>query len=131
MPTLQLTINDDTRRVTFRCTSPLLYTDPNVIALLAKCDFMQALTPLTLIKFDRVGQTLKWTYEISLVDGRLWTQEINYDSPTDPDPPMTFNVSDEWRRSEFSRQREIRDLLTSMKASHGLEKATIEYLYPV
>jgi len=54
---------------------------------------------------------LKFLYRLIAVDTRIWKQDIHFDSPSNP--LMTFNVIDEWRLSEFSSQRTLRNLLIS------------------
>jgi len=54
---------------------------------------------------------LKFLYKLIAADTRIWKQDIHFDNPTNP--LMTFNVVDEWRLSEFSSQRTLRNLLIS------------------
>ena len=129
MPLNKLTISEPYRKATisYSDTSTLVYTHEHLRQLLEKCDFMHALVPCMHILFDQVGSTDKWKYEIELGDGRKWNQELTYTDPQDVDPPMTFDIEDEWRLSEFGRQRDIREQLMHLKIEHGATAIEIEY----
>lgn len=65
-----------------------------------------------------------YLYRIELVDGRLWRQRIDFaSSPNDPE--MTFNVSDEWKVSEFALNRPIREELVRLYTVVGLRAMEI------
>lgn len=65
-----------------------------------------------------------YLYRIELVDGRLWRQRIDF-STTPDDPLMTFNVSDEWKVSEFALNRPTRDELVRLYTAVGLRALDI------
>src|SRR3990167_5555656 len=129
MPLNKIIISEPYRKATisYSDTSTLIYTHDHLKQLLEKCDFMHALVPCKSVIFDQVGSTDRWKYDIELDDGRMWSQELSYADPQDIDPPMTFDIADEWRISELSRQRDIRDLLMHLKIEHGATKIEIEY----
>jgi len=66
-------------------------------------------------------------YEVKLTDGRKWKQTITFGSPPNADPPMTFDVDDAWRASEFVRQRAMRDLIVSLVVTHGLTELKCDW----
>lgn len=87
--------------------------------------------PATKITFTRtsgVGVTPKvFEYKILAVDGRVWKQTITFDTPRDP--KMTFNISDEWRLSEFSNQRDVRDTFVILANDYpDLEKIIYDFV---
>jgi len=66
-------------------------------------------------------------YKIVLVDGRQWKNNI-YCLPSSGnlDPFQTFNITDQWRQSEFSLHRVIRDQVIHLIADHGVTSIKIE-----
>lgn len=91
----------------------------NAIFLVAKVVFEQTST---------IGIEPKvFHYKIEAADGRLWQQDITFDNAVNPQ--MTFNVSNEWRLSEFSGQRTMRNFLISLVAKYPtLTKISYNYL---
>jgi len=63
-----------------------------------------------------------FTYDIVLKDGRTWHQTITFSGGILQEPTMTFAVTDQWKLSEFSLQRPLRDLIVEHVASHGLSR---------
>ena len=66
-----------------------------------------------LFKVDPAAPALH-LYRIEAVDGRKWKQTLRFLSAADTDPAMSFNVTDEWRLSEFKFHREIRDTVVML-----------------
>lgn len=68
------------------------------------------LVPCSNISVTRIGVSLPraYTYKIVAIDLRIWKQTLTFD--IENDPQMNFNVADNWRLSEFSRQRYLRDM---------------------
>jgi hypothetical protein len=78
-------------------------------------------TPLVRIEWTReaVGPPAQYEYKIVTQDGRIWRQEVLFDSPTDPG--MTFHVNDYWREgSEFAPLRPLRTKLIDMTRRFGI-----------
>jgi hypothetical protein len=65
-------------------------------------------------------------YRIEAVGGRLWKQTITFDNLSNP--LMTFEVVDQWRLSEFSQQRNVRNVLVWFVTTYpDLEKLVYEF----
>ena len=64
----------------------------------------------------------EYEYKIEAVDTRVWSQTIDLMEPSDP--PITFNVPDKWKFSEFSVQRFIRDRILELYREQNMTKLT-------
>ena len=90
----------------FKVTSPDWVPVDNSTILLLRKSVLALHAAVPVEKLIVEAETLPFTYEIKLVDGRKWAQTF---SARITDPGMTFTVTDEWKLSEFAQQRTIRD----------------------
>lgn len=66
-------------------------------------------------------------YTIHVVGGRVWKQTITFDDLSNP--LMTFEVTDQWRLSEFSQQRNVRNALVAFVGTYvNLEKLVYDFI---
>ncbi len=100
-----------------------LINDPEIAGLASSLDVFSRTVNVS--KFDFKWNPAGWfDYEIELLDGRKWTQQIIFEEGQEA--KMTFNVVNSWwRLSEFSQQRDIRSKIVSMYETKGLEKIKV------
>jgi hypothetical protein len=68
-----------------------------------------------------IGPPARYDYKIVTQDGRDWSQDILFDSATDPG--MTFDVPGYWRESaEFAPLRPLRAKLIDMTRRFGITR---------
>lgn len=68
-------------------------------------------------------------YYFSARDGRTWTQTIDF-TTGDDDPPMTFAVTDQWKVSEFSHHRAVRDEFVRLHGTLHLHRLEATFVGP-
>lgn len=73
--------------------------------------------PLQRCRFELEGGYYSW--RVWLQDGRLWQQTVTFSSDMDHDPGMTFHVPAQWRQTEFSALRELRQLAIDWRVGLG------------
>src|SRR3990167_9411858 len=66
-------------------------------------------------------------HEITTADGRMWKQQIRFDALRPLDPWQTFDVTQEWRRSEFLANIPPREELILIHARADIEKGEITF----
>lgn len=75
--------------------------------------------PLSSFVFTAGAAPGEWEYSYSTVDGREWHQHLFFDS--DPmDPGQTFDVSDQFKVSEFANHRPLREHVVELHNEIGL-----------
>lgn len=80
--------------------------------------------PLKRILFrDEGGGEFIYRIVSNEIPERRWVNRF-YNMPS-LDPPMTFNVSDPWKQSEFSLQRNLRDLFIEETIDKKIKKIDI------
>jgi hypothetical protein len=88
------------------------FFDSAAASLFIALQAMHDVVPLTNVNVVLADVILRrWTYLIQTVDGRAWHQNLFI---TTPDPTMTFAVTDQWKVSEFTLQRPIRDAIIAL-----------------
>lgn len=101
-------------------TTPVIYS---LYEALVQFGLAVDLDKLTFILTDASLQ--RYEYEIKRVDGKKWNQVIVFDDESDP--LMTFDVSDEWRLSEFRPHRIIRNILVELYKTHRVIDFTVKW----
>lgn len=82
------------------------------------------LADYTRLEFGRDGRDpLLYSYVIEARDGREWRQTMRFDRLTDP--LTTFDVSDEWRRSEFNENYPLRQAIIELNARYKIIKLEV------
>ena len=120
-----LTVNDAARKVTLDTDQSLLATHNYVISLLRALDGFKAVAvDVSKVELKRQGNSTSYDYSIS-APGRSWSQVIRI--PVGAEADMNFDVPDFWRLSEFSKQRDIRDLLILLVRDFGLSHAKVDW----
>lgn len=75
--------------------------------LLRSAAVMNALVAITEVLIDLKDAKLRqFFYQITAKDGRLWKQFLY---PTDGEGSQTFDVPGQWKPSEVTKQRDVRD----------------------
>ena len=97
---------------------------PEILEIARLARALHAVIPMRKIKFDRKGITNEFNYELEATDGRKWTQVIRVD---EIDAPMSFDVPDFWRVSEFSAHRPLRQLVIGLALLHDVDKITFDW----
>lgn len=108
----------------------LALDDKKVTTLLELAQALYDSVPLSTIEVTRMASGSGWTftYEIRAADDRTWTQTILFPATVDPDPPMTFDVPEGWRRvAEFQHARGLRNHIIDMINNAGLIRLLIEW----
>lgn len=103
----------------------ILVHDELFMELSRRLAFQHAVVRLDKFTFERIDPSdrLRFKYEIKLRDGRKWTQTVIFSKaePTpgeDEDPMMSFNVSDDWKLTEFSSHRQVRKAVLSLRNAY-------------
>lgn len=60
-------------------------------------------------------------YAFTAADTREWHQTVDF-TVDEADPPMTFAVTDAWKKSEFMHHRAVRDEIIALHSSVHLHK---------
>lgn len=100
-----------------RMTHSAAVTAGDVEALLRSLEELIAGLPLDRARFEGAGAA--YTYRIWLIGGRLWQQDVTFQSAPDNDPLMTFSVVPAWKESEFVCQRAWRASCKAMRNRCG------------
>lgn len=103
-------------------------TDSNrILSALESFHACLTCTSVTVDKLTNLNVSPRqYLYKITTHDGRIWKQTIICDS--NADPLMTFVIADQWRLSEFSNQRNLRDVLILLVNTYPtLEKLTYTF----
>lgn len=79
--------------------------------------------PLQYVKWE-IQLDGSYLYQIKLLDGRLWKQTVKI---IPGDSLQTFNVTNEWKQSEFVLQRPIRDLLLQLTSESALTSIILTF----
>lgn len=119
------------KRVLTILPADLVVASADIGAVEGLLEGVNAVVPLSkaaLVLTSIVGVEPKvFSYRLEAADTRVWHQSITFDNAANPQ--MTFAISDEWRLSEFSSQRTMRNFLITLVAKYPtLEKIAYNYL---
>ena len=104
--------------------SPQAVTLPLLTDVTKALDVLYGKVGLKSFKFAREqSNPLEYTYEWVASDDRKWKQTIVFDSMTDSDPSMSFEMKDVFfRESEFTTHRDLRRLMVVLVVNFGLKE---------
>lgn len=124
-----LTVNlTGSKKLTIDCSgADWLIDSPLISNLLSGVGSLHNSAPLKKVEWKRVGNPadLLFQYSFTLVDGRVWSQQINMTVPTNP--LMGFNFPDTFRLNEFVAHRNLRDHILNMYREHSVYKIDIDW----
>jgi hypothetical protein len=93
--------------------------------LLQAINKLAFIVPLAAFSTIKTRATNKYDYLIVAKDGRHWQQQITINGT---EALLTFDVTAPWKFSEFSLQREPRDLIILMIIKFNLTKLEIKWV---
>lgn len=110
--------------------SGLIVAATDAAGLLGVMEAFRVVVPTAKLSFVRLSdagvEPKVFRYKIEADNGRIWKQTITFDNLQDPQ--MTFEVADQWRLSEFSNQRNVRNVLVGYVAKYPtLESLVYDY----
>ncbi len=110
----------------FECVSNILLPadDIKLRQLYSACKRMNDIVSIQHINIIKQPSN-EYFYVITLTDLRKWKQDIFMNLGNEP--TMTFNVSDQWKLSEFALQRDIRDLVIDLIIRFDLTKFEVQW----
>lgn len=68
-----------------------------------------------------------YDYSFKAKDGRNWTQTIDFSTPNENDPKMTFTLEDPWTQSEFSFHTPFRESVIALRNQYKVDKIECKY----
>lgn len=107
-----LVIDNDWYKLTITSSAFIYPNDSDVAGVTSHLQAMHSVVPINKLTFKVKEPGPHYEYHLKLMDDRQWKQTVT--TPIEGDPYMTFDVSDQWRKSEFEKQRTIRDLLVTL-----------------
>jgi hypothetical protein len=128
MPTTELTTDKIKVTVTTELVGGSIVpaNDPHLLSVLSSANAMHASVPLKQVKlaFD---SGVQHTYRIEALDGRIWKQKLFFN--VGAEVTMTFDVTHQWKMSEFVLQRDVRDHLIDLVRGYvGVILVKLDYL---
>lgn len=96
-----------------------------LVDMMKMCDALKAAANME--RFDFVKRPDgKFDYSFKSVDGRSWKQII--DVTNHADYSMTFNTNEEWKLSEFTPHRPLRDHVVKMAHDYQLNFIKVRFV---
>lgn len=125
MPLTEL--KNEIRTVEVNSVSTDISTDnPRITQVLDACNIFHTWIAVDKITFE-LESGIKFKYQVNLLDGRKWKQDIFI--PVGQEEYMTFNVSDQWKFTESSKQSLLREaLITLIKFIPDVTKIEIDFI---
>jgi len=98
--------------------------DGAVLALLRDCSLMHTVIPLTRFRCRKVDNLYRYTFDAA--DGRKWKQDLTI--PVTGEASQTFDVSDEWKESEYQHHRICRAHCIDLVQRFGVTDIDIQWI---
>lgn len=122
----QTELKDPTNEITIIADEELFLKDDIIRQLISLLDNLSTNIESGLKQLSSSRTNLTANYSFETNDDRSWNQTLIFDQFPDSNPKQTFNITDQFRLTEFAPQRSVRDLIIQMYNNFGLVSIEIE-----
>lgn len=96
----------------------------SLVTIVREIDLIIPLSEVMVVAATTIDDVIEYSYTIKSLDGRNWIQSL-FISHGSIDPNMSFQVTDQWKLSEFSIFRILRDAIVKILSRYGPAKIEI------
>lgn len=119
-----ITLSSETKEIQVQSSVVLSMNHSSITVLVEITDDVNGVLPLEFIRLKLLSG-VQWEYKIKSKDGRVWTQAMII-NPGEEEL-ISFNTSAQWKSSELSNHRNLREYLVKMIRTFGLMYYKAEY----
>lgn len=119
-----INLSSETKEIQVQSSTVLSMNHSSVTVLVEITDNVNKVLPLEFVRL-RLLSGVEWEYRIKSRDGRVWVQTMILNPGEEA--LISFNTSAQWKSSELSDHRSLREYLVGMVETYGLTYYKAEY----